>query len=223
MIASDSGPYQRTVQAQASTALSDWMRFWNDGVLQPVLQGLSAAAGNLSTVSFQNLSRGTPATARSRPGVLEERCGCGEHRSCACDCCVGDADFVLYARSGERRIVPLVIENPHRRERRVTLAQGPWTTAGGGSAPVRSQLVPSATELVLAPCESREVVLVIDFIDASKPAPNGSPELRDVDRCEVYYSDLRIDGCGVRPVRMAIAVLPRDCGPFSIECRCGCC
>lgn len=47
--------------------------------------------------------------------------------------------------------------------------------------------------------------------------------LRDVDECHVAVADLRISGCDVRPIRIAVAVLPRDCGAFEIECGCTCC
>jgi hypothetical protein len=45
----------------------------------------------------------------------------------------------------------------------------------------------------------------------------------DVDNCIVYYADLRVEGCEIRPVRIAVALLPRDCGDYRITCSCQCC
>lgn len=44
-----------------------------------------------------------------------------------------------------------------------------------------------------------------------------------VDRCEVGYATLRADGCLVRPVIVAVAVLPDDCDAYHRPCGCGCC
>jgi hypothetical protein len=48
-------------------------------------------------------------------------------------------------------------------------------------------------------------------------------DLIDVDECVVAYGDLRIVGCDVRPVRIAVSVLPRDCHAHRVRCSCGCC
>ena len=47
--------------------------------------------------------------------------------------------------------------------------------------------------------------------------------LPDVDECTVLYADLRVEGCGIRPIRIALALLPRDCYAYEAECDCGCC
>jgi hypothetical protein len=44
-----------------------------------------------------------------------------------------------------------------------------------------------------------------------------------VTRCEVSYADLRIKGCDLRSVRVAVSVLPRDCEAFTVDCGCSCC
>jgi hypothetical protein len=44
-----------------------------------------------------------------------------------------------------------------------------------------------------------------------------------VDRCEVGYATLRADGCIVRPIVLAVAVLPDDCDAYRRPCSCGCC
>jgi hypothetical protein len=50
-----------------------------------------------------------------------------------------------------------------------------------------------------------------------------SRNLPDVDDCHVAVADLCIRGCDVRPVRIAVAVLPRDCNTYDIHCDCACC
>jgi hypothetical protein len=46
--------------------------------------------------------------------------------------------------------------------------------------------------------------------------------LPDVDRCLVSYADLRIKGCDLRSVRIAVAILPRDCDAYVVDCACAC-
>jgi hypothetical protein len=48
-------------------------------------------------------------------------------------------------------------------------------------------------------------------------------ETGDVDRCEVGYVTVRAEGCLLRPIVVAIAVLPDECGSFRSWCACGCC
>ena len=45
----------------------------------------------------------------------------------------------------------------------------------------------------------------------------------DVDDCEVGYVTIRVGGCLVRPIVVAIAVLPHDCDAYHASCSCGCC
>ena len=44
-----------------------------------------------------------------------------------------------------------------------------------------------------------------------------------VDECKVAYATLRAEGCTVRPIVIAVAVLPNDCGSHHAGCQCGCC
>jgi hypothetical protein len=39
----------------------------------------------------------------------------------------------------------------------------------------------------------------------------------------VFSADLRVEGCDTRPIRIALALLPRDCNAYEIDCGCGCC
>lgn len=180
------------------------------------------------------------------PAPSASHCGCPTCRPdpCVCRCCVTDADLVVEARVGERRIVPIVIENRWRRERDVELELSSWTRIGDDVA-VRGAIVSDAA-FKLEPCGRVEVVLVLevageqDFttgktLDGRTTAGklrgqataegvvNERRRLADVTRCEVAYADLRIKGCDMRSVRIAVAVLPRDCGAFAVDCGCACC
>jgi hypothetical protein len=48
-------------------------------------------------------------------------------------------------------------------------------------------------------------------------------DLPDVDDCHVAVADLCIEGCDSRPIRIAVALLPRVCNSFDIHCDCACC
>jgi len=200
---------------------------------------------------------GRPGTRTQKPGRRHDHdCGCDEGEcdgchddNCHCRCCVHDADLVINARLGERRVVPLTIENPRRRERQIKLELGNWTTRAGSPADVKGRLLPTA-EFTLGPCQEREVILLIEAdVRVSPNQPPGAADrdpnqastgltagvsvagatndnrrqVPDVEGCEVYYADLHIDGCDMRPMRIALVLLPRDCASHPIDCGCGCC
>jgi hypothetical protein len=170
--------------------------------------------------------------------------------NCHCRCCLTDADLVINARLGETRVVALTIENPRRRERQVKLELGNWTTRGGSPADIKARIVPPA-EFTLEPCEERDVIVVVEAgLKTDQTPPQGDVAGRepaqavaglaafgataatndvaqrrvpDVEQCEVFYADLRVEGCDMRPVRLALVLLPRDCGAHPIDCGCGCC
>ena len=162
---------------------------------------------------------------RHHCGCEEERCkGCSSC-SCHCDCCVGDVDLVVYARFGEQRVVPIRIENARSRERDIRLELSEFSSKGGADSPIGGRLVGDA-EFTLGPCEERDVIITVnvagtDTGDNKRVADRR--EVPDVDDCLVAIADLRIEGCDNRPVRIAVAVLPRDCGHYTVECGCGCC
>jgi hypothetical protein len=156
---------------------------------------------------------------------------------CECFCCIGEVDFVVYARVGEQRVIPIVVENERRREKDITVELSPWRTRGGGAAPVDTVTVEPKT-FRLPRCGEQEVVILARVREpaAVTPAPGaetanipGVPEretqheLRDVDGCVVVTADLTLVGCDHRPIRIAIAILPRECDPFRLICGCGCC
>lgn len=192
--------------------------------------GVGTAFGTLASSAVdvvEELARTTAPRVRRRRSPCGEPCGHAAS-DCQCECCVPDADLVVYTRVGERRIVPLRIENTRSREREVTLAVGDFKTRGGKEAPVAVRLV-GATAVKLAPCSSEEATLLVEVAPPGEKRVDVEREVRerrelpDVDDCLVAVGDLRLDGCDVRPVRIAVAIVPRDCDPYEIECGCACC
>jgi hypothetical protein len=153
-------------------------------------------------------------------------CGCHDRH---CECRVCDADLVVNARLGERRVVPITIENNRRREREVTLELSDFSSRGGSEAAVKGSIVPP-TQFTLDACREHQAVVVIQVggteENDNKTSGEGEGEgqrYSDVDDCEVAYADLRIAGCDHRPLRIAVATLPRDCHTYPVDCSCGCC
>ena len=160
-----------------------------------------------------------------------DECHCRQCRpdSCECLCCIGDVDMVVYARVGEQRIIPLIVENERRREKTITAELGAWHTRGGGAAPVETVSF-EPKSFSLAPCAQREILINVKI--AAPPQQQTSGASRegeaergplDVDACLVATADLTLTGCDHRPIRIAVAILPRDCDPFTVGCGCGCC
>jgi hypothetical protein len=152
-------------------------------------------------------------------------CDCDQER-CECLCCVGDVDLALYARVGEERVVPITVANERRRERTMSLELSSWATHGGRPAPVHTVAL-EPREFTLAPCAEQHVKLTVRVRGEGRaddePGKDTREALADVDRCEVVTADLRLVGCDHRPVRIAVAILPRTCDGFRISCGCACC
>jgi hypothetical protein len=152
-------------------------------------------------------------------------CGCRPCRvdDCHCQCCIGDdLDLVVYARLGERRVVPVTIANERRREREVSLELSDFTTKGGRTLPVPvSGAIIGASTFTLGPCEERAVVIEVV---SEAAAGEREREPTDVDDCLVAVADLRVAGCDIRcPIGIGVVLLPRDCDTFHLSCGCGCC
>ncbi len=150
-------------------------------------------------------------------GCHKEDCGCRKD-PCHCNCCIVNADLIVYARLGELRVIPLVIENTWRRERKIKMELSGWTTRGGNPAPVVAKLLPPAPEFELEPCGHKTLTMVVEI-----GKPGEGERQPDVDDCLVAYADLCVQGCDIRPLRIAVAILPRDCEAYEIECGCSCC
>jgi hypothetical protein len=149
-------------------------------------------------------------------------CRTCEKDDCHCRCCIVDADLVVHARLGERRVVPIVIENDRRREREITLELSSFTSKGGRDTNITGEILGSA-EFTVAPCAEKEIVIGIEVVEEQERDKTDRDRRLDVDECEVAYADLRVVGCDIRPIRIAVAVLPRDCHAYRVDCGCGCC
>jgi len=188
--------------------------------------------------AYETWRSGVADLVRPAP-ITKAGCGCPtcSPDPCGCRCCVSDADLVIEARLGERRIVPIVIENHWRRERDIELELSSWTNIGDNAA-IAAHIL-GETTLKLAPCGQAHVVIVVNVGGATIGGVNATggdvavgqgdtvnvpvSRLPDVDRCLVSYADLRIKGCDLRSIRIAVAVLPRDCDAYTVDCDCGCC
>jgi hypothetical protein len=156
-------------------------------------------------------------------------CGCREHHEddCHCECCIRDADAVEYTRCGETRLIPLLFENDTRRERDVKLDLGPFATSSGRELGWQAGF--SESEFKLPPCGQKTVTLSV-VVDCGRLTVPGNPDTGTddqrrptVDECKVGYATVRAEGCLVRPLVVAVAVLPNDCGAHRAGCSCGCC
>lgn len=154
---------------------------------------------------------------RSVGGSQSECCDrCGPS-NCSCRCCVADSDLLVEARVGERRVVPITIENHWRRERAIELELSSWTNVEGVT--VGGQLT-TPTSFTLEPCGEERAILVIQIASGTNSEGDRFVDVKD---CQVAYADLRVKGCDIRPIRIAVAILPRGCDDYAVDCRCGCC
>ncbi|MEZ4702598.1 MAG: hypothetical protein R2834_19855 [Rhodothermales bacterium] len=179
-------------------AMDAWTRLWNEA-LDTARMPLERSADR----------------PRERRRPEHDPCGCGcKEGDCACRCCIGQADIVIYAYPGERRIVSMAIENPFRRQRDVTLELSAFD--GEKDCPIDVKgLLAGETQFTLPACDEREILVAIEVGDLRQQGR--------VDTCCVRRADLRITGCDIRPVRIAVAVLPFTCDRYVIDCACGCC
>jgi hypothetical protein len=202
------------------------------GQLSDVLQASSQLWDSLLAPWMQALQTAWSPAVQGLPKAHTADCDCPRCMpdDCHCRCCVASADLLVYARAGERRMVPLVLENNRRRERAVELELSDWTSHDGRSTQVTGQLAPPTT-FILQPCEERTVLLAIEVvgkqadtaIDAKATTDTNRTPAPNLDECMVFYADLRVKGCDIRPIRIAVAVLPGDCAAYRIDCRCVCC
>jgi hypothetical protein len=140
-------------------------------------------------------------------------CQCGDD-DCHCRCCVSDCDLLVEARVGERRIVPITIENHWRRERDIELELSSWTKLAADVS-IEAKITTPA-KFILKPCGEERVILAIEILD-NRDAATG------VRHCATSYADLLVKGCDMRSIRLAVAILPRDCDEYVVDCACGCC
>ena len=181
----------------------------------------------------QMVDMASAATATPEPRHKHHSCGCQEEKDCSCDCCIRCADTVQYAYCGEIRKIPITFDNDSRRERQVNVQVSGFTTDGGQQLPWKAAL--SESQFTLTPCGEKTIMIGVS-IDCGSTNPDGSNTNPNtdtavvvgrqggtVDSCKVGYLKITADGCLIRPLIVAVAVLPDHCGAHKIGCLCGCC
>lgn len=178
----------------------------------------------------------------------EHRHGCGpgrrRERDCRCDCCIVDADVIVYAHCGEVRVVPIEVANDTRKIRENVDVQVSDVRSAGGTELAWPVIIAPQGPLTLEPCSTTRLDLTVHVACGAEPgkaspgrsgAAKGAPadaftaltaqreSGSDVDRCEVGYTTIRLGGCLVRPVVVAVAALPLGCDSYRVGCSCSCC
>jgi hypothetical protein len=179
--------------------------------MQPVIDALT------------NVMRGAGVAVRTKRGYGYHEHHVPYEHDCSCQCCIRCADLIEYARCGEVRQIPITFENESRRERNVKLQLGAFATESGQEPGWQATL--SETEFKLPPCGEKTILLTVT-VDCGKLAGTPQGEERKpptVDSCKVLYATLRAEGCAIRPLVIALAVLPEHCGAHHAGCGCGCC
>jgi hypothetical protein len=194
--------------------------------------------------TWQAWTRGLGGTATASTGHRRHRHGkghdhgcreCGDHHAgchecrgrCDCGRCGADADVLVTARPGERRVIPIEVRNPTHREVTVSVDPGPWTSCEGDQVAVHAAVRP-AGDVTIPACSSHEFLLVIE-VGGGSADPTVPGNVKDDNYrqgaplrcCTTLTSDVRINGCGTT-LRVAVNVLPLDCDPVEVTC-CGCC
>lgn len=165
------------------------------------------------------------------PTSTRRTCRCGSHDrdDCGCECCIRCADLVEYVRCGEVRQIPITFENDTRRERDVKLEIGAFVTDSGQDLGWKPTL--SETTFRLPACGEKTITLTVNIDCAAlNPAGTANPptsvnegQRPSVESCKVAYGTLRGEGCIVRPLVIAIAILPNHCSAHHAGCQCSCC
>ena len=172
--------------------------------------------------------QGRATEVRAAGHKRHDDCGCcHEHgHDCHCSCCIRCADLVEYVRCDEVRLIPVTFEKDTRRDRDVKIEIGPFVTESGKELWQGEVSEPS---FKLPPCGEKTILVRVQVKCSSfdQPAGGANDEPRQtratVDSCKVAYATLRAEGCMIRPLVIALAVLPNDCGAHRAGCQCGCC
>jgi len=205
------------------------------------------------TSMFQpmDMPQRSPAGPGHHRGRGHESCCHKEEHDCHCSCCIRCADAVEYARCDEVRSIPVTFENESRRERDVKLELGPFVTDSGrelwrGALSEQTFKLPPCGEKTVTirvhvncgninptpgTTEPRDPNTPTGETGGTTDGPRittgttaiPSRETGTVDSCTVAYATLRAEGCTIRPLVIALAVLPNDCGSHRAGCQCGCC
>jgi hypothetical protein len=90
----------------------------------------------------------------------------------------------------------------------------------GGDDPKKDVVRPAKEGAARATVKDKPVEVLTNVLDV---VSRERLTTGDVDRCEVGYVTVQAEGCLVRPIVVAIAVLPDDCGRYHAERSCSCC
>ena len=151
---------------------SDWMKMGPSDWLDPTRsEQLYRQFSGWWERNYGYWMRPTKPSDWSRPQRDESCCRRCAPDSCDCFCCIGDVDFAVYARVGEQRVIPIIVENERRREKQITVEFSGWTTRGGKVAPVDTVLLEPKT-FTLVPCGEQKVALVVNSTTTARAASN---------------------------------------------------
>lgn len=195
------------------------------------MSNLNRGYSNLYQAPAGTASALAPAANAFAPDHRRQQgCGCrDEPEDCSCNCCIQCADIVEYAYCGETRKIPITFDNDSRRERQVSLQIGGFNTDGGHPLPWKASL--SDATFTLGPCSRKNVLVTVDidcgqgnFREAAlNVSADAGPARATLESCTVGYARLAADGCLIRPLIVAVAVLPDHCHAHRVSCLCGCC
>ena len=141
-------------------------------------------------------------------------------------------------------MVPIEVANDTRKIRENVDVQVSDVRSAGGTVLAWPTVMRPAGPLTLEPCSTTRLELVVQVAcgteqgkgspgqsDTGQSAPPDASAAMaaqrepgsDVDQCEVGYVTIRLGGCLVRPIVVAIAALPLACDSYRTGCSCSCC
>jgi hypothetical protein len=140
--------------------------------------------------------------------------------------------------------VPIEVANDTRKIRENVDVQVSEVRSAGGTVLAWPTVMRPEGPLTLEPCSTTRLELTVYVAcgteqgKASPGRPAGAKTVpadafaalaaqrepgSDVDQCEVGYATIRLGGCLVRPIVVAIAALPLACDSYRTGCSCSCC
>ena len=130
---------------------------------------------------------------------------------------VKEPDLVVYSRVGERRIIPLSIENRRGYRRAIRIEISEWASWRGDQGIAISSALDRA-ELEVSACS--EELITLEIVSS---VAEGESEQRVDFGCAVYCAHLLFAGCDRRPVRIALVLLSNSSRASRISCDPHCC
>jgi hypothetical protein len=140
-------------------------------------------------------------------------------------------------------VIPIEVANDSRKIRENVDVQVGEVRSGGGKVLAWPTLIRPEGPLTLEPCSKTRLELLVQVACGAEPGQAGQAKpstakgapadplaaiagpgdlSSDVDRCEVGYTTIRLDGCLIRPIVVAIAARPLGCDSYRVGCSCCC-